>query len=170
MLKVSCLELKVSVNFFLSILLSNTKLRAVQCYPRESLTKAWCLWGNLGMFSSNKQKLATHFVDMNDIKQEGKWPGKDKMELEEIKGIYHDLTVPISIVRSQWNCINFDIWKLELSLSFQMSSMFHFHYLLIFSQAGLRICYWIFSKALLVYTYCVRARNKVLWFQILNLL
>lgn len=100
MLKVLSVELKVSVNFFLSIL-SNTKLRAVQCSPKESFTKAWCLEGKLGMFSRNKQKLATHFVDMNDTKQEGKGSGKDKMELEEIKGIYHDLTVPISIVRSR---------------------------------------------------------------------
>lgn len=127
MLKVFSLELKVSVHFFLSIL-NNTKLRAVQYSLKESFTKAWCLGGNLAMFSRNKQKLATHFVDMNDTKQEGKWSGKDKVELEEIKGIYHDVPVPISKGRSQWSCINFDIWTLELSLSLQLSPMFHFHY------------------------------------------
>lgn len=41
-----------------------------------------------------KQKLVTHFVDLNDTKQEGRWSGKDKIELEKTTGIYPDSIVP----------------------------------------------------------------------------
>ena len=43
------------------------------------------------MFTSSKQKLATHSVDLNNMKQEGKRSGNDKTELEEKSGIYPDL-------------------------------------------------------------------------------
>lgn len=111
------------------------------------------------MPSSDKQKLQTHFVDLNDTNKRGN--DQEKLTLN-----WNKLTVPLSIEITSifffTSILIFENWR-----SFWAFRCLPCFISIIYQYSPgptLRTWYWIFSKAPSFTLYCLRARKEALWF------
>lgn len=143
-MKTACLKCKVSGYFPPYIVLSNTILRTVQSYQKESLKRVWGL-GRTCEHLRKSVQLATHFFFWIEWQQTRRqWQGKKTAELEDINGTDPDLTVPLSLSSNRW-------WSYTNLTSEKWRSVCAFEYLLSFISIicqyspglVLRVWHWI---------------------------